>query len=280
MNIILYHTDTNQPKHLFDCISKIRQYSKIPIYLLTDSDNQLDGVNVINILKYKKNSWLNNLNYFSGSDDLSKMWRTSCFRLFYIRDFLKDHNLKNILHFDNDVLLYESPEKIIEIMEHINDDFAITAHNETEVVMGMSFIKNDTSIDKLLEFIENELNLNPNILSNKYGGYPSEMRLISAFKNIKTLPILPDGLSESRYTNNYLKFKSVFDPSSYGQYIGGTYSDKKPGWFGVHQEIGKYIANNSIKVIFENKNPYVIVQDQKIKINNLHIHSKETQKYL
>lgn len=280
MNIILYHTDTQKPKHLFDCIFKIRQYSKIPIYLLTDSNDKIEYVNTINILNYKKNFWLNDLNYFIGVDDLSKMWRSSCFRLFYIRDFLKDYGLKNILHFDNDVLLYESPEKIIEIMEQINDNFSITAHNESEVVMGMSYIKNDTSIDDLLKFIENELNLSSNILSNKYGGYPSEMRLISAFNNIKTLPILPEGLSESRYTNNYCKFKSVFDPSSYGQYIGGTYSSKKPGWFGVHQEIGKFIANNDIEVIFEDRNPYLIIKEQKIKINNLHIHSKQTDKYL
>ena len=280
MAIVLYHTDTKIPKHLIDCVSKIRQYSKIPIYLITDSNLELDNVEIIPISRYNKFNWLKNLNYFNGNDDLSKMWRTSCFRLFYLQEFLKDKELKNVLHFDNDVLVYENPEKIIEIMNEIYDGFSITAHNSDEVVMGMSYIKNSNCLDDLIKFIESELNLDSNYLSNKYGGYPSEMRLISAYKNIKTIPILPDTLSEIRYNNYYKKFKSVFDPSSYGQYISGTFSDKKPGWFGIHQEIGKFIANNEIEVIFEDRKPYLITKEEKIKINNLHIHSKQTEKYL
>jgi hypothetical protein len=280
MAIILFHTNTEIPKHLIDCVVKIRQYSKIPIYLLTDSIEKIDGTVHISTKQYEQFNWLDDLNYFNGNDNLSKMWRTSCFRLFYIQQFLKDKQLKNILHFDNDVLLYENPEKIIELMDNLYDNFAITPHNSDEVVMGMSYIKNENSIDGLVSFIENQLKIDSYILSNKYGGYPSEMRLISAYNQIEMIPILPDSLSENRYTNNYRKFKSVFDPSSYGQYIGGTYSDKKPGWFGVHQEIGKFIANNDIEIIFEDRNPYLILKEQKIKINNLHIHSKQTEKYL
>jgi hypothetical protein len=280
MAIILFHTNTDIPQHLLHCVEKIRQYSKIPIYFLTDSNSHIDDIIHISIAKYDKFNWLNELNYFRGNDHLSKMWRSSCFRMFYIQEFLKDKQLKNVLHFDNDVLLYEKPEKIIELMDSLYDNFAITPHNSDEVVMGMSYIKNENSIDGLVSFIENELKIDSHILSNKYNGYPSEMRLISAYNKIEMIPILPTNLSENRYTNNYYKFKSVFDPSSYGQYIGGTYSDKKPGWFGVHQEIGKFIANNDIEVIFEDRNPYLIFKEQKIKINNLHIHSKQTEKYL
>lgn len=280
MAIVLFHSETKIPAHLIDCVKKIRQYSKIPIYLLTDNNFEIDTVKIVDINHYQKFDWLKNINYFPGTDILSCMWRSSCFRLFYIKEFLKEFNLRNVLHFDNDVLLYENPEKIIEIMDSIYDKFTITAHNSEEVVMGMSYIKNEQSLDGLIEFISSEFELNSNILSNKYNGYPSEMRLISAYKDISTIPILPDDISEPRYNNNYSKFKSVFDPSSYGQYISGTYGEKKPGWFGEHQEIGKFIKNKEIKVIFEDKNPYVIYKDQKIKINNLHVHSKETEKYL
>ena len=280
MNIILYHTHTDIPQHLLHCVEKIKQYSNISIYLMTDSKNEIEGTIHVPVQKYIKFNWLHDLDYFSFNDPISHMWKTSCFRLFYIQEFIKEKQLKNVLHFDNDVLLYENPEKIIELMDNVYDDFTITAHNHDEVVMGMSYIKNENCLDGLIKFIENELKINPQDLKNKYDGYPSEMRLISAYKEIKTIPILPEKISESRYTNNYYKFKSVFDPSSYGQYISGTYSDKKPGWFGVHQEIGKFIANNDIEVIFEDRNPYLIFKEQKIKINNLHIHSKQTEKYL
>lgn len=280
MSIILFHTNTDIPNHLLDCVKKIKQYSKIPIYLITDSKNEIEGTVHVAVQKYNKFNWLDNLDYFRGNDSISHMWRTSCFRMFYIQEFLKENKLKNILHFDNDVLLYENPEKIIEIMDSVYDKFAITAHTEDQVVMGMSYIKDYNSLDGIVNYLKSQLEINFNTLSNKYGGYPSEMCLISSYGKIDTIPVLPKRLSKNRYTNNYHKFKSVFDPSSYGQYIGGTYGDKKPGWFGVHQEIGKYIANNEIEIIFEDRNPYLIFKEEKIKINNLHIHSKETWKYL
>ena len=41
-----------------------------------------------------------------------------------------------------------------------------------------------------------------------------------------------------------------------------------------------FIGNGEIQVIFENRMPYVIYKGNKIKINNLHIHSKNTGLYL
>lgn len=280
MSIILYHTSTPIPNHLIDCIKKIRQYSNIPIHLLTDSDITHDDLIVTNINKYNEFNWLNNLDYFRGNDSLSHMWRTSCFRMFYIQRLMQDLNLENVLHFDNDVLLYEKPENIIEKMIGRYGAFAVTAHSHDEIVLGMSFIKNSNALSSVVDFIKNEFQLPSRDLRNKYGGYPSEMRLISAHGNCEFLPILPEGLTAQRYTNNYSNFNSVFDPSSYGQHIGGTFSEKKPGWFGTHQEIGKFIGNGAIRVVFEDRNPYLVYQGNRIKINNLHIHSKNTGLYL
>lgn len=280
MSIILYHTNTPIPNHLKDCIKKIKQYSNMHIHLLTDSDFFYDNLSVVNINKYDELNWLKKIDYFVGNDSLSHMWRTSCFRLFYIQKYMQDKNIQNVLHFDNDVLLYENPEKLIENMISRYNTFAVTAHNNDEIVLGMSFIKSCDSLNPIINFIKNEFSLSSKELKNKYGGYPSEMRLLSAYGKCDFLPILPDEITTTRYTNNYSHFNSVFDPSSYGQYIGGTFSEKKPGWFGTHQEIGKFLSNNTIKIIFEDKNPYILYNNNKIKINNLHIHSKNTELYL
>lgn len=278
MSIILYHSQTPIPNHLRDCVAKIRQYSNIPIYLLTDS-NDVSGVEVCNINNYGDFNWLNSLEYFNGYD-LPQMWKTSCYRLFYIRKLMEDKNLTDVLHFDNDVLLYENPEKIIELIKQKYDNFAITAHTNNEVVFGMSYIRCADSIRPLTDYLSDQLRTSFQQLKNKYDGFPNEMRLISNYNAWQPLPILPEGLTEDRYTRNYNHFKSVFDPSSYGQYIGGTWAEKRPGWFGTHQEIGKFIGNRRIQVIFENRNPYVIYEGNKIKINNLHIHSKNTGSFL
>jgi hypothetical protein len=279
-NIILYHTATQIPNHLIHCIYKIRELSSIPIYLLTDTDVKIDDtVETININKYDSLMWLSNLDYFSN-DHYKNLWQTSCYRLFYIQLLIEEKNLTNTLHFDNDVLLYETPESIISKMIELNYSFGITAHNSYEVVMGMSFLKNSLSLKPIINFVEKELQLPMHLLQQKYNGWPNEMNLMNSSSHCEYLPILPDGLTDIRYTNNFKIFNSVFDPSSYGQFLGGTFQDKKPGWFGVHQEIGKYIANNNINIIVENKFPYVVYNGSKIKINNLHIHSKLTENFL
>jgi hypothetical protein len=281
-SIILYHTTTDLPKHLFDCIKQIRNYSNITIHLLTDKNYELNINNLIikNINDFSSLKWINNLDYFNSDYSFGHLWKSSCYRLFYIQNYIEDNNLSNILHFDNDVLLFESPEKILEMVSVYKNKIAITAHNECEVVMGMSYIKDSYSMEALLEFVKSELHKGFDYLHKLYNGYPTEMQLISKSNQYETLPILPRQISSERYSNNFDKFNSIFDPSSYGQYLGGTYGEKKPGWYGTHHEIGKNISENKIKIFMEDKNPYLICQDQKIKINNLHIHSKQTGMFL
>lgn len=278
-SIILYHTDTDLPNHLFDCIKKIKKLSNIPIYLLTDKTCEIEDIEIIDIKKYTELNWLNDINCFPV-DNFQHLWKSSCFRLFYIKIFLEEKNLNHILHFDNDVLLFEKPETIIENMCKINQDYLITAHNDYEVVMGMSYIKNFESLKNITSFIKGELIKGFGYLQSKYGNWPNEMQLISKCQLYDTLPILPSKISTERYSKHFDIFGSVFDPSSYGQYFAGTFNEKKPGWCGEHHEIGKHIIKNKINVFMENKNPYLICEGYKIKINNLHIHSKQTKAFL
>lgn len=279
-NIVLYHVGTPLPSHLEHCILKIRQYSKIPIHLITDSMCTNHDIIVHSVKDYPELNWLHNITYFSN-DAMKEMWRGSCFRFFYIEQILLKHSIKNALHFDNDVLLFEKPETIIEKYENLYKKFSITAHNNEEVVAGMCYLQSSEVLRPINEFIKNELSLNPYSLYQKYDGFPNEMRLLSKSQLCEFIPILPTSVThDERYSKNFDSLGMVFDPSSYGQYIGGTYSEKKPGWFGTHQEIGKHISKNRIQVFYEKNNPFIVVDKEKIKIANLHIHSKQTEIFL
>jgi hypothetical protein len=92
------------------------------------------------------------------------------------------------------------------------------------------------------------------------------------------LPVLPFG----EFSNNFEKFNSVFDPSSYGQHIDGTPDNNTPGWVApknLHRAIDPYLYSKEINIVFENKLPYIEYNDKLIKLNNLHIHSKQTYKF-
>lgn len=282
MSIILYHTNTPIPKHLNDCITKIKQYSNIPIYLLTDSSYQKEGVTVIDVKTYANScEWLNKIKLIDSNDP---MWTSSSYRFFYIKEFIAEKQLTNVLTFDNDVLLFENPEKIIELLSSDYEQFAVTSHSSDEIVMGMCFIKNIKSIENICNFLQKEYAIPLHSLRQKYQNYPTEMRILGKNNIVDFLPTLPSQIASERFSKNYDKYHSVFDPSSYGQFLGGLPAihdpQSKPGWYSKWQEIGKNIDNGNIQVIMEDKNPYLIYAGVKIKINNLHIHSKLTERFI
>jgi|APGre2960657373_1045057.scaffolds.fasta_scaffold28637_2 hypothetical protein len=286
MSIILYHRKTEIPNHLNDCIAKIRQYSKLPIYLITDSAYSNSDIEVIDSKKYQDLNWLDE--FYAGTyyrnDKEYHMWKESSYRFFFIHKLMEEKNLSNILTFDNDVLIYENPEKIIELISQRYNGFAITPQCDYEVVMGMCFIKTPNDAANVSNFFSNEYKIPQEELKAKYKGYPTEMRILAKYNEAQYLPILPNTICSDRYSNNFNHFNSIFDPAGYGMYIGGlsplNVTEPTPGWFHDYQEIGKHLKANRIRVIFEDRNPYLILNGTKIKINNLHIHSKQTYKYM
>jgi hypothetical protein len=103
----------------------------------------------------------------------------------------------------------------------------------------------------------------------------SEMILIdlvySHSKNIiDYLPVLPEGIG----SDNFDKLGVLFDGASYGQYLGGTNNGDSKGWTGNHHYVGTAIQNKKIKVALD-KIPYVLYNNNRIPVCNLHVHSKK-----
>ena len=86
---------------------------------------------------------------------------------------------------------------------------------------------------------------------------------------IKTLDILP---------SNEVNF--LFDPSSYGQYFGGTHAGHQPGFTQKSHIIGEQIINENITPLMIEDKPYVLRDEKNYPLINLHIHSKKTKLFL
>ena len=114
----------------------------------------------------------------------------------------------------------------------------------------------------------------------------NEMTLMRAYSKdfpdqLEFLPILPFG----EFSKYYGEFNSIFDPASWGQYIGGNIQEKQPGLKPDDHYIGQLLRKNLDYTIIWKQNglgkiPYFRYDDKEVKINNLHIHSKELYKYL
>jgi hypothetical protein len=271
MNYIFCHLGS-LPPHLFDSIQSIRNTEEdVNIVLVTDNDANIDGVKILKVTDIWSDQTRSAMNTPLFSTENDPLWRTSIFRIFLVRDALKNLGLDSCYHFDSDVLLFQPSN----IFSHLIEDFDgmyITPCNSDEVVFGFSRIggleKQDQLCDILHELLFDEIKRQKYFVS-----MPNEMQLLSGISKerpdlIKLLQTLPN---ESGI---------IFDPSSYGQYFGGTNQGHGPGWYGTHHDIGLEIHKGTIKPVMIDKKPFVLYNDEYYPIVNLHIHSKNTSVFL
>jgi hypothetical protein len=80
----------------------------------------------------------------------------------------------------------------------------------------------------------------------------------------------------------------VFDPGSYGQFLGGTNNFHDPGFIDSEHYIGSMLKDRLIYVGWDSSGPYVLdnsrpwtpKNSKKFKLFNLHIHSKALEDFV
>jgi hypothetical protein len=295
MNYILIAID-KAPKYLNDCIQNIKaidQESKI--YLCTNKDIKFDGVKIVNFEKIISNNTKETLNkdiYKNTFFEKNPLWFTSLLRIFLLRDLVGELNIKNNIHFDNDVLIYKRFKDIEHLLS--SQKFNITKINNDTLVFGYSYFYNFKVIDLVCEKISEFLNNNIHTSNWKENPF-NEMKILgNVYKNEPDLfNILP---SYSDEESNY-----IFDGATYGQIIGGTHSKPRRilplrfykvgnqdtrksnlprgGWLDTSHYFTEKFLDDKSKVILKNGYPILITNNKEFEIINLHIHSKELKKY-
>jgi hypothetical protein len=279
-HFIYTHINTILPQHFYDSIHCLKKVEVSPIiYLITDQNIVIEGVITIHVEEVisKQTKAVFEMKLFKNETNL--LWRTSIFRIFLLRDTMKYLNISNFYHFDTDVLLFVPSYKYDTVFLNF-DGLLITKCNENEYVLGFSrfgsFSKTEELCNMLYKILFTRfLYLKNFILRRKYFlNMPNEMQLLAGIAKrrpdlIKSLCILPN--IDETY---------VFDPSSYGQYFGGTNLGHLPGFKSTDHIIGNEISiGNIIPLMIDNK-PFVKKGQNLYPIVNLHIHSKRTNEFL
>lgn len=274
-HFILFHKG-KLPHYITDCIKQIQHtQTNFDIYLLTnDNFSAISNVNQININDIKCDE-LSDINFYKNSDD--PLWRTSFERFFYIQHVIKNNNLQNVVHFDNDVLIYKNINDIIETLNDNIKHIGLPTHKPNEFVCGFMFIKDFNSINLLCQTLLPLSQKGEKALEIEFNSWPHEMRLLGHIHSlnpelITPLPILPS----NNWNNLYSLLNGVFDPSSYGQFFGQTHQKAKNSIHpsDINRYIDHHILNGSIKPVFEKEGPYILYKEKKVPIFNLHIHAK------
>lgn len=194
-------------------------------------------------------------------------WHRTCERLFYLYEFIKQNACDTTYHFENDVLIFDSLDKLAQ--HHLGNwaipmspnhaTFAFTLINDPERFGDMC----DTFI-RLMEKGEDYI---------KSLGYDhvSEMSLLDyVIKEGLVLP-LPSMPSTSE--------KFVFDPGSYGQYVGGTNGGDGPNFIDPTHYVGQMLNGDRFAGIDLYMQPRVFNILGTRKLFNLHVHSKNLAKF-
>tara|TARA_R110000822_G_scaffold161129_2_gene301454 strand:- start:2014 stop:2886 length:873 start_codon:yes stop_codon:yes gene_type:complete len=198
-------------------------------------------------------------------------WHRTAERIFYLREAINSYKLDNVFHFENDVMVYDSFDKIVNKLP--NNIVSAIPMSQTHSTFALTFIPTIDSIDFMCEYFLNLLHKGERHLQRKGYDHISEMSLLNmAMRNgrAEQLPILP-----SRDLSNSVDL--IFDPGSYGQFLGGTNNGHPRGFIDPTHFIGQYFGRTEDRpeIPFDDGYPYF----QGSKIFNLHIHSKNLKDF-
>lgn len=198
-------------------------------------------------------------------------WALASLRFFYIYEFMEQHAIDNVIHLENDVLVYYNCDEIAQRAgkQHIYLPFDCFDRN----IASIMYIPSASVFRRILD----QYDLAANDMENF-------VQISKRCNLIQRLPIFP----ANTYTNpeiqfvseNHQRFGYIFDAAAMGQYLGGIDPRNHPGDTRGFVNETCVIKYNAYKFIWENQKPHIIINDLKFPIFNLHIHHKNLHNFI
>jgi len=280
------------PSYIIHCIHQIRCFFDGNIYLII---NDTDSIYIDKLMNYNINIISYNLvrdsrfdNIITGSYNKFKyvnmlygreeLFLRSIERFFLMNNLINIENLEDCIFLEIDNLIYNDPRKWIE--QFSQKELAYLYENINRCSSSIMYIKNKNSLGPLLDYLIDYINI-----SNE-DDWINEMTGLYNFylDNKDYIQILPNFFERDDVidicTNNYNKFDSIFDATNIGIFLLGMdpYHTKWEIKKGLH---GTWGIINYTKEKFDwkidnsgRKIPYILDDSKWIRINNLHVHSK------
>ena len=207
-------------------------------------------------------------------------------RIYYLEAYLSQGNLSGVYHTENDVLIYGDLYDLDETVSSTKKIW-LTPMGDCQTTFAFVYIPTAEQLTGVCKEFNSLLEYGDDFLKYTYHlDMVNEMSLLHVLSlqgHFNKFPILPDA-----------KHRYVFDPGSYGQYLGGTNNGHTPGFTDHKHIIGREIIGENITPHFdeEHKKPFVFKQPlqaaeafvqpspEKYELFNLHVHSKKLEKFV
>lgn len=205
-------------------------------------------------------------------------WGLTSKRFFYIYSFMQQRNIKDVLHIENDVLIYYNCDKINIGIN--NNKIWVPADSKSRSIASIMVIPNHEILRTFLMNYDNRYNDMINLSRTQH-------LLPYLFDNFP-ICVQSDKYSTEQHfvTRTYPMFNMIFDAAAIGQYLGGIDPRNNPAdSIGFINETS-VIKYNNYRFVWHTpqdniKRPYMKLSDNTIiPIFNLHIHSKKLSDFV
>jgi hypothetical protein len=279
------------PSYIIECIYQTRLYFYGDIYLIIDDIESkylekihkynIQIINYMDVIDTKFIEIVNvNMNKFCIIENLKgreQLFIRSFERFFLLHNLLKQKNITDCLFLELDNLIYDNPEKWIERFS--KKELCYMYDNDDRCSSGLMYVKKSESLDLFLAYIlyyiinSNEFLNEMTTLYRYYERNNNDVQILPTYYNKESIPNMA--------IMNYDNYNSIFDALAIGCLLLGLDPYHTDGKI----ELGRkawWCAIDYTKDIFEwkiddkgRRNPYIFDGNNWIKINNLHVHSKD-----
>lgn len=299
MNTVLVHigctgpyiTGYEPPAYLERCIEQYQTFNTADLHVLTDKANipllrKRPGVFSAPIERYHSDKIARfNALYNYGPREF---WSVAITRLIYLENFLRVNKLKHVCHFENDVLVYFNLQEYEPTFTRLYDNLALTPCDLDHHTTGFMYINDYKALEHMTDFFIWALTtFGVNGVVREYSiDMVNDMTLMKRYADnggtglVETLPVLPFG----EFSQGIDDFGAIFDAAGWGQYICGTQTNGPGITYAGHHVGGFLRAHPESKIVWQVvdglRMPYLNHDCELVKLNTLHVHSKNMCPYM
>ena len=205
-------------------------------------------------------------------------WELTSKRLFLVHSLMREYEIVDVIHLENDVLVYYNCELLFNTLDINKIHFPVDT--SYRAIASIMYIPDSNIFGFILSLYNTNL---------------TDMQNLSVIQRMTpylfdNFPICfqeSDFTDEQRYvTQLFSKFKMVFDGAAIGQFLGGidprnTVNNENTVGFVSKECVIKY---DKYKIIWQTdkndiKRPFIDHENNLIPIFNLHIHSKNLKMF-
>jgi hypothetical protein len=279
MNIVLVCI-TNFQEYILTNIEQLVKLGHENIFVLTNGNLFEYFNNYKNLIKLINIDELQDSHNFYTKTHLDKQfrngfWTLTSLRFFYIYEFMEKYNIADVIHLENDVLIYYNCNTLsnLFIKEHVYIPFDTFNRN----IASIMYIPSSSVFKNIL----NHYDFNKNDMEN-FSYIKQKTNLV------QNLPIFiqheNQTIEEKFVSENSELFPYIFDAAAIGQYLGGVDPRNIAGDTTGFINETCVIKYNHYEIWFEHldniKKPFIKINHKQIPIFNLHIHSKNLIKFV